>query len=78
MMLVKQKHRLLENMYFSTEKMLANIVLQGLMEYPYEELHIALEDLLFTEFHDILPGSSISEVETYTLDRTFRPFKMRL
>ena len=66
---VKQKHRLLENSYFATEKMLANAALQGLVEYPREQLCQALEDLLFCEFHDILPGSSIPEVEAYTLQR---------
>jgi alpha-mannosidase len=69
MALVKQKHRLLENRYFSTEKMLANTALQGLMDYPREKLREALEDLLFCEFHDILPGSAISAVEAYALQR---------
>jgi len=69
MVLVKQKHRLLENTYFFTEKMVTHVSLQGLMEYPRKELHEALEDLLFCEFHDILPGSSISQVEAYALQR---------
>jgi len=43
--------------------------LQGLMDYPGKDLRGALEDLLFCEFHDILPGSSISQVETYALQR---------
>lgn len=66
---VKQKHRQLENMYYSTEKMLTNAYLQGLIEYPKKELNEALEDMLFCEFHDILPGSSVSEVENYALQR---------
>ena len=66
---VKQKHRQLENLYFSTEKMLTNASIQGLMEYPRKALDQALEDMLFCEFHDILPGSSISEVEEYALQR---------
>lgn len=65
MALVKQKHRKLENIYFLTEKMAAQAFIQSLMDYPREELHEALEDLLFCEFHDILPGSSISAVEAY-------------
>ncbi|MBI5093896.1 MAG: alpha-mannosidase [Candidatus Hydrogenedentes bacterium] len=60
---IKQKHRLLENMLYQTEKMLANAALQGLVEYPREDLAEALRDLLVAEFHDILPGSSIQPVE---------------
>lgn len=69
MALVKQKHRKLENTYFLTEKMATQAALQGIIKYPREELHQALEDLLFCEFHDVLPGSSIPEVETYALQR---------
>ena len=69
MALVKQKHRRLENTYYTTEKMVTQASLQRRLDYPKEELHEALEDLLFCEFHDILPGSSIQEVETYALQR---------
>lgn len=60
---LKQKHRLLENELYATEKMCAVAALNGLMEYPRETLHAALCDLLVAEFHDILPGSSIQPVE---------------
>ncbi|KPL07498.1 alpha-mannosidase [bacterium SM23_57] len=66
---VKQKHRHLENTYYATEKMLTNIALQGLINYPHEKLKQALEDLLFCQFHDILPGTSIAEVESQALQR---------
>ncbi len=69
MALIKQKHRLLENTYYLTEKIVSHASLQGLMDYPTEELRQSLEDLLFCEFHDILPGSSIAEVETFALRR---------
>lgn len=69
MALVKQKHRKLESVYFSTEKMVTNAALQRLIDYPSKELKEALKDLLFCEFHDILPGTSIPEVETYALQR---------
>lgn len=69
MALVKQKHRQLESEYYLTEKMTTNAALQGLMDYPKTELYVALEDLLFCEFHDILPGSSILQVEAYALQR---------
>ncbi len=60
---IKQKHRLLENTLFMTEKMCSAAALQGLIAYPHEELREATRDLLNAEFHDILPGSSIQPVE---------------
>ncbi len=60
---IKQRHRQLENALFAVEKMVANAALQGLMEYPQSELNEVVRDLLFSEFHDILPGSSIQPVE---------------
>ena len=56
---VKQGHRRLENELYSAEKMLTAAWSQGLMRYPQEELRAVMEDLAFTEFHDILPGSAI-------------------
>lgn len=69
MALVKQKHRKLENAYYATEKIRTHAALAGLLPYPRDALSRALEDLLFSEFHDILPGSSIPEVESYALQR---------
>ncbi len=66
---IKQTHRKLENTYYMTEKMVSQAFLNSLMAYPKKELDDALEDLLFCEFHDILPGSCISEVEEYALHR---------
>ncbi len=66
---VKKMHRELEEAYYFTEKILTHAVLAGLLKYPDEGLHEALEDMLFCEFHDILPGSGIPEVETYALQR---------
>ena len=60
---IKQKHRLLENTLYSTEKMCSHAALSGLMKYPYAELQDAQRDLLQAEFHDIIPGSSIANVE---------------
>lgn len=64
---IKQKHRELENTYYKTEKMVTSAFCQGLMDYPSEPFRVALEDLLFCEFHDILPGSCISEAEASAL-----------
>jgi alpha-mannosidase len=66
---VKKKHRDLENLFYSTEKMVTHAALLGLMPYPREKLKEALEDLLFCEFHDILPGSGIPEVEEHAQQR---------
>ena len=60
---LKQKHRELENELFSAEKMACTAKINGLAAYPREQLRLALEDLLFGQFHDILPGSSIPPVE---------------
>jgi alpha-mannosidase len=69
MALVKQKHRFLENDYFLTEKIATQASLQGLMDYPRRELQEALKDLLFCEFHDVLPGSCLPQGEAYALQR---------
>jgi alpha-mannosidase len=66
---IKQKHRALENMYYMTEKMVTSAFYQGMMDYPSDLFREALEDLLFCEFHDILPGSCISEAEASALQR---------
>lgn len=67
MVRVKQKHRQLENELYMTEKMASAASMQGLMDYPDEELREALRDLATSEFHDILPGSSIQPVEESAL-----------
>jgi alpha-mannosidase len=64
---IKQRHRRLENELYATEKMATAAAVQGLMEYPRADLDEALRDLMFSEFHDILPGSSIQPVEEAAL-----------
>ncbi|BBH19161.1 alpha-mannosidase [Paenibacillus baekrokdamisoli] len=64
---IKQKHRLLENEIYMLEKMMSHTSLQGLIAYPYDLIHEALCDLMVTEFHDVLPGSSIQPVEEASL-----------
>jgi alpha-mannosidase len=66
---VKQAHRRLENACFLTEKMAAQAAIAAGAPYPAERLDEALEDLLFCQFHDVLPGSSVQEVEEYALQR---------
>ncbi len=56
---IKQAHRRLENDLSLCEKMLA---LSG-VDYDKSELEKAEKALLFCEFHDILPGTSIKAAE---------------
>jgi alpha-mannosidase len=64
---IKQQHRLLENEYLSTEKIVTAAMVNGLMEYPADQMHETLCDLMTVQFHDILPGSSIKPVEEAAL-----------
>ena len=66
---VKRAHRRLEGRLYSTEKMLASAAIQQLLPYPRADLASALQALLFSEFHDVLPGSSVAEVEAQALQR---------
>ena len=64
---VKQKHRLLENEIYSGEKMFSAVALLYGGKYPKEAVGEAVRDLLFSEFHDALPGSGTQLVEEDTL-----------
>ena len=66
---VKRAHRRLEARLFATERMLTHAVAQGLLEYPRVQLDTAIDAMLFCQFHDILPGSSVAEVEAQALQR---------
>lgn len=63
MVRIKQAHRKLENNLAVCEKMLS---LSG-VSYDKSELEKAEKALLFCEFHDILPGSSIKAAEEDSL-----------
>jgi len=56
---IKQKHAELENKLYATEKICTVAAVKGLIKYPEREIDDATEDLLNSEFHDIIPGSSI-------------------
>ncbi len=66
---VKRAHARLERGLFVTESMLANAAAQARLPYPRAELRAALEDLLYCQFHDVLPGEGVREVEQQALDR---------
>ncbi|MBO7404667.1 MAG: alpha-mannosidase, partial [Clostridia bacterium] len=60
---IKQLHRRLENDLVMTEAMATHAAIAGLSVYDREKLDDAWRDLLFSEFHDSLPGSCIQPVE---------------
>ena len=67
---IKQMHRALENMLYQGEKMISAAMLTGLMPtgaHCLANLSEARKDLMFSQFHDILPGSSTEPVEAMSL-----------
>ncbi|NLK39657.1 MAG: alpha-mannosidase [Clostridiales bacterium] len=68
MIKVKQKHIELENLLYYTEKLCVCASLSGRSPYPAKRLALAQEDLLVSEFHDILPGTCIMSAEAAVLD----------
>lgn len=62
---IKHIHRKLENELYMTEKMAAHALMAGVSDYPAEAISNATKDLLWIEFHDILPGSSVEPVGKY-------------
>jgi alpha-mannosidase len=67
MLRIKQQHRRLENLAHLTEKLCAIAWWKGVRDYPAKDLEVAWKDILFAEFHDILPGSAIARVEEDSL-----------
>jgi alpha-mannosidase len=65
---IKKKYRLLESEMFLTEKMVTHAVLGGRMSYPEEQLLLAQKDMLFAQFHDILPGTVVPSAQEDSLN----------
>ncbi len=63
---VKQAHMKLENELYCVEKMSSYAKIGG-GEYPTELLASAQQDLLFSEFHDVLPGTDVPMAEQSAL-----------
>ena len=59
--LVKQLNRQGEHRLAEAETFAALATLHG-ADYPHDKLDAAWKDLLYNQFHDVLPGSSIHEV----------------
>jgi len=64
---VKAAHRRMENLMHLTEKLAAMAWWRGRRDYPEQDLAVAWKDILFAEFHDVLPGSGIPSVEADSL-----------
>jgi alpha-mannosidase len=60
----KQYNRRCEDILFQAELFASLATIQELIPYPKTELETAWKQVLFNQFHDILPGSSIPEVFT--------------
>jgi len=60
---VKRAHRMCEGLVAVTERMAAMAWWLGASPYPAGDLEAAWKDLLFSEFHDILPGTATQSVE---------------
>ncbi len=60
---VKRGHREAESLMASTERLATLAWWWGTATYPEKALEIAWRDILFSEFHDILPGSGIPSAE---------------
>ena len=61
---VKKLHAQVEAEIYMAEKIASAAYMSGaLKEYPETEIQTAVEDLLNSEFHDVLPGSSVQCAE---------------
>jgi len=60
---VKRGHRQAESLMAATERLCALAWWNGDAPYPSADLATAWKDIMFTEFHDILPGSCIPDAE---------------
>jgi alpha-mannosidase len=66
---LKKKYRQLENDLFLTEKILSSGWCQMPISYPEKDLKKATDCMLFCQFHDALPGTSIERVEKKLIQR---------
>ncbi len=64
---IKRAHREVESLMSSTERLAALAWWWGYAAYPAKDLSVAWKDLLFGEFHDILPGSGSPTAERDSL-----------
>lgn len=77
MMKIKQAHRKTESVLYYSEKLISAAALAG-CNFDTAGLNEAEKNLLFAEFHDILPGSGVEDAEAEGLEilgAARRPFK---
>lgn len=60
---IKQAHRRLENQLLFTKAICSAASMNGKLAYPTNDIREAAQDLYLSQFHDMLPGTSIPEVE---------------
>lgn len=60
---VKREHRELENDLFLVKSICSYASITSGFKYPKDKISEAILDLCFSEFHDLLPGTSIKDVE---------------
>jgi alpha-mannosidase len=60
---VKRGHREAESLMAAAERLSALSWWWGCAPYPVKDLDVAWKDILFSEFHDILPGSAVPSAE---------------
>ena len=65
---LKQKYRALENEILFVEKMCSIAALKGCIDYPIDDIHSAMEDMLNVEFHDVLAGTTVKSGEDNALN----------
>lgn len=66
---IKSLHRKLEGRLAVSEKLSVLCEKNGMIAYPGEKIHEAYEDLMFSEFHDSLPGTMIRAAEKDTVQK---------
>ena len=64
--LIKKANRFGENRLIDAEFAAAMAWLVTGLKYPTDRLRQAWQDVLFSHFHDILPGSGVRDTRTYT------------
>ena len=66
---IKSLHRKLEGRLAVSEKLSVLCEKNNLIAYPDEKIREAYEDLMFSEFHDSLPGTMIRSAEKDTVQK---------
>ncbi|MCL5674631.1 MAG: glycosyl hydrolase-related protein [Candidatus Omnitrophica bacterium] len=63
--LIKRANRFAENQLYDAEVAVSVVWAMSKKEYPGENIYQGWIDTLFSQFHDILPGSGVHDTRTY-------------